>query len=181
MKRYIRLAVTAVFLAIAFLISACAKDDIAVPYGNNDINAALLTWENDGCVYEAKITLNGEVPEDLSRNRASTVTFTSPKEIEGLTVKYSPVGGDVSVGGVAYALSGDMGRELYRIVHLFSLSSEDMSEKKVSDNKFLAKYNVNMDGCDVNYEVSFVDGIPVSAGITWSEEEIKVLSITPCE
>ncbi len=165
--------ILAVITSIVILAS-CTKNSSSLLDYQNILKGVSADWEYGLTSYTADITFDGDVPEDSSVRRGATVTFTSPEELTGLTVKYTADSTEASVGKVTLDLPENTGNELYLLVRLFSLYSEELAEDRDGHAKFRGVIN----GTETEFDVTYKDGVPLSADIIWNGGEIKVTSIT---
>ncbi len=149
--------------------SGTSRDNIA-GYQQN-ITGASVTWIKDGREYSAEITIDGVADEGYI---PSAVTVTAPENISGMKIEYSGDSADVSVGGVSFALTDNMGNEVYRIVK--SLLPDIKDRKGAGGGTGVSVlYECDMFGSVTSFDISYgEDRCPKDAKIIWDEEEITV-------
>lgn len=175
-RKGIKHVILFVFLFCSVLMTACTVDGGQLLDYQQNTTGTAVRWEYDGTSYEGIVTFDGEIPTDPAQYRSATVTINSPEEIAGLTVKYSPDGVNVSVGGVTFDLPENTGQELYRLIRSLSLYSEEMKGAGNGSGTVTAvRFEAPTCGTLTEYDITYNDeGYPVSAKITWDESEITV-------
>lgn len=158
---------------VILLLASCAQSKTELLDYQNTLKGVGAAWEYGLTSYTADITFDSEISNDPAVRRSATVTFTSPEEITGLVVKYTADSTEASVGKVSLDLPENTGNELYLVVRLFSLYSEEMAEESADSAKFRTVINDE----ETTFDVTYRDGVPVSADISWDSGEIKVTEI----
>lgn len=158
-------------VGITALVS-CEQDGEVGLLGYQDrLERVSVKWEYGGTEYEGSVILEEGVPPDAERYRSAYVNISSPAELDGVSVEYSPDAATVSVGEISFAMPEDAANTLYTLVRSLSLYKSEMKGAGSGGAVTAVSFETAVGGVPAEYNIVYGDEkYPLSAEVTWDGE-----------